>query len=297
MKTFVFPGQGSQFVGMGKNVFDLYPDLVSDADEVLGCSIKELCLEDPNRVLNETQFTQPAIYVVNALKCRQHLELDDRRPDFVAGHSLGEYSALYVAGVVDFLTGLRLVVKRARLMSQATGGGMLAVIGMQTDRVQSLLVENGFAAIDVANFNSPRQVVLSGSVKDIRECTSVLEKAGAEMVVPLRVSGAFHSRYMQSASVEFERYVRQLAFNRPSIPTIANVTADLYTEDKVADLLVEQLVHPVRWVDTIRRLMAFQDMVFEEIGEGKMLTKLIGYIRAESQPCEHLVRSTTNIAK
>lgn len=162
MKVYVFPGQGSQSKGMGQGLFDKYPELTSKADKILGYSIKKLCLEDPDENLRYTQYTQPAIYTVNALMYLNKIAKTGEKPSFVVGHSLGEYNALYAAGVIDFETGLKIVKKRGELMSRAKGGGMAAVIGLREEEVRDVLKENGIESIDIANINSCSQIVISG---------------------------------------------------------------------------------------------------------------------------------------
>jgi trans-AT polyketide synthase, acyltransferase and oxidoreductase domains len=164
--AWLFPGQGSQRTGMGAEVFDRFPELCAQADEALGYSVRELCLTDTSR-LRQTRHAQPALYVVGALSYLAR-ERDGGRPDFLAGHSLGEYGALFAAGCVDFATGLRLVTRRAELMDQAAGGTMAAVVGVDPDRLATLLAGEDLAELDVANYNSPEQVVVSGPQPAIR---------------------------------------------------------------------------------------------------------------------------------
>ena len=194
-KIYVFPGQGSQSPGMGGELFDQFPELVKQTDEVLGCSIKDLCLNDPDKRLGQTDYTQPALYIVNALTYLSKTENSDLRPDFVAGHSLGEYNALFAAGVFDFITGLKLVQRRGQIMVKVTGGGMAAVIGMQPDKIKQVLKDASFESIDIANLNSPKQTVISGRKEDIDAVKTVFEDAGVRLFIPLKVSGAFHSLY------------------------------------------------------------------------------------------------------
>src|SRR5437762_401122 len=167
MTVFLFPGQGSQRKGMGNTLFDEFKEAIASADEILGYSIKELCLHDPHQQLGKTQFTQPALYVVNALSYLKKMKETGQAPDYVAGHSLGEYSALFAAGAFDFETGLRLVKKRGELMSQAIGGGMAAVIGFTLEQVDQVLKECGLTGIDIANYNTPTQIVIAGLKADI----------------------------------------------------------------------------------------------------------------------------------
>ncbi len=171
MLTFVFPGQGSQFKGMGAGLFDEFQDLTRQADDILGYSIEELCLEDPNHQLGKTQFTQPALYTVSALSYLKKMKESGREPDYAAGHSLGEYNALFAAGCFDFETGLQLVKKRGELMSKAAPGGMAAVLGFTAEQVKEVLSDYHLTGIDIANHNSPSQIVIAGTKQDI-------EKAG-----------------------------------------------------------------------------------------------------------------------
>ena len=275
---FVFPGQGSQSAGMGGELFDQFPELVKQADEVLGCSIKELCLDDPENRLNQTDYTQPALYVVNALTYLSKTENTDFRPDFVAGHSLGEYNALFTAGVFDFITGLKLVQKRGQIMVKVTGGGMAAVIGMQPDKIKQVLKDASFESIDIANLNSPKQTVISGRKEDIDAVKTVFEDAGVRLFIPLKVSGAFHSRYMQDAQNEFADFLKNFKFQPVQIPVIANYTAAPYQNGETMNNMVQQISSPVRWVESIQYLKQQPEPEFEEIGPGNVLTKLIKQI-------------------
>jgi trans-AT polyketide synthase, acyltransferase and oxidoreductase domains len=276
-KIYVFPGQGSQTIGMGKELFDQYSFLVKQADQILGYSVKQLCLEDPGKKLNSTDYTQPAIYIVNALTYLKKVQ-QTGKPDFVAGHSLGEYDALFAAEVFDFTTGLKLVQKRGAIMAKAEGGGMGAVIGLEPEKIKVVLKNAGIDSIDIANYNEPGQTVISGLKADIGKLTGVFEKAGARLFVPLAVSGAFHSRYMKPAKEEFEKFLEQFTFKAPKIPVIANYTAKIYEESAVKDTLANQICNPVRWVETIKFLKQQPDPNFEEIGPGNVLTKLIAKI-------------------
>ena len=172
MKTYMFPGQGSQARGMGGSLFDEFPELTDKADKILGYSIKELCLEDPRKELKNTQFTQPALYVVNALSYYKRIQETGETPDYVAGHSLGEFNALLAAECFDFETGLKLVKKRGELMSQATDGAMAAILNANREQVETLLKENGFKNVDIANYNAPLQIVISGPTRSRRARTS-----------------------------------------------------------------------------------------------------------------------------
>lgn len=273
---YVFPGQGSQSLGMGRELLRKYPHLVRMADEVLGYSIEQLCLRGPAKRLNDTRYTQPALYTVNALFYLERVRETGRVPAFVAGHSLGEYSALFAAGAFDFLTGLELVAERGRLMSLATEGGMAAVLAISPEHIADLLATHGCGDIDVANYNAPAQTVLSGRHTDLQAVRPLLEQAGARFV-PLRVSAAFHSRCMREAEMEFGRFVSNYRLACPKIPVIANVSALPY-EDDVAQPLVEQMTSPVQWVKSITYLMAQPEATFHEVGPGRVLSGLIRQI-------------------
>jgi len=277
-KIYVFPGQGSQSPGMGGELFDQFPELVKQADEVLGCSIKDLCLNDPDKRLGQTDYTQPALYIVNALTYLSKTENSELRPDFVAGHSLGEYNALFAAGVFDFITGLKLVQRRGQIMVKVTGGGMAAVIGMQPDKIKQVLKDASFESIDIANLNSPKQTVISGRKEDIDAVKTVFEDAGVRLFIPLKVSGAFHSRYMQEAQNEFADFLKSFEFQPVQIPVIANYTAAPYQDIETVNNMVQQISSPVRWVESIQYLKQQPEPEFEEVGPGNVLTKLIKQI-------------------
>jgi malonyl CoA-acyl carrier protein transacylase len=273
MTVFVFPGQGSQKLGMGASLFETFPDMIAIADKVLGYSIQELCLEDPKGKLNQTDYTQPALFVVEAMAYQESLTAQSK-PDYLAGHSLGEYTALYAADSFDFETGCRLVQKRGELMAQQTNGGMLAVIGGEFDFLKDALSKEPFADIDIANINTPQQVVLSGPKEDL---TRFADDMGQHFkkCVPLNVSAAFHSRYMQTAAKAFEDFLGDIEFKTPSIPVIANTTAKPYEPSNLKKTLAAQIAHSVQWVDSIRYLKALGETEFVEIGPGKVLTGLV----------------------
>jgi malonyl CoA-acyl carrier protein transacylase len=272
--VFMFPGQGSQAVGMGAELFERYSDLVAEADTILGYSIKELCLVNPDDKLKRTDYTQPALYIVDVLSYLAKIAGEDSVPDFVIGHSLGEYVALYAAGAFDFATGLKLVQKRGALMSASTGGGMAAILGMDGDAVAAALTDLGADSIDVANFNSPSQTVISGVKADIEVFAPQLKEKGAKRVVILPVSGAFHSRYMKPAAEEFEAFLAGFRFGSLKITCIANCSAEPYTNDSIASNLVRQIYSSVRWIDTIRGLRAQGADTFVEVGPGTVLSGL-----------------------
>ena len=276
----LFPGQGSQSKGMGAELFDRYPDWTAQADEILGYSIRELCVEDPRGELTSTAFTQPALFVVNALTYRARQDAGGSTPAFVAGHSLGEYDALLAAGVFDFAAGLRLVQRRGLLMGRVGGGGMAAVIGLEPARIQQLLDESDAGRrVDVANFNSFDQTVLAGPKDDLAEVKAAFEAAGARAYILLNVSAPFHSRYMRDAQAEFAGFLRDFTFQPPAIPVISNVTAKPYTPDRVGQTLGEQIGSSVRWLESIVYLLDQPNPEFEEVGPGSVLTRLVAQIR------------------
>jgi malonyl CoA-acyl carrier protein transacylase len=254
----------------------------SQVDALLGYSMRALCLEDAHNQLKDTQYTQPSLYVVNALHYYKALS-DGPTPTHVAGHSLGEYNALLAAGVFDFITGLKLVQKRGELMSQAKDGGMAAVVGVDSSRMAQLLSESGLNSIDVANYNSPQQTVISGPIADIKKAQPIFEQAGAKLFVPLQVSAAFHSRYMASAGSAFDDFLKQFTFAPPRMPVIANVTGEPYPSSDasaaVRMLLVKQISGSVLWTQSIRYLLGQGVTEFKEMGPGNVLTKLLKQIQ------------------
>ncbi len=284
MTTYMFPGQGSQKKGMGEGLFEKYADLTAKADEILGYSIKELCLEDADGNLMQTQYTQPALYTVSALMYLDKLEETGTKPDFVAGHSLGEYNALFAAGAFDFETGLKLVKKRGELMAEAGAGGMAAVIRLDEEAIARVLKENNLTGIDVANFNSPDQIVISGPKEDIEKAQPFFEEAGAMKYAIIKVRSAFHSRYMKEARDAFAKFLDEFQFNDLQIKTLSNVTARPYKSGAIKDLLADQINHSVNWTESIRYLQGKGEEDFTEIGPGRVLTGLFRKIKKLTEP-------------
>nr|QLG04870.1 PulI [Streptomyces sp.] len=280
MKAYVFPGQGSHKKTMGGSLFDEFEELTRAADEILGYSVKELCLEDPDNLLNRTEYTQPALYVVNALSYYKKLQDSEQAPDYLAGHSLGEFNALLVAEGFSFETGLRLVRKRGELMARAPEGAMAAVLNASAEEIRTILDDHGLASVDLANYNSASQIVISGPPEDIKAARPLFQ-SGKHLFAPLNTSGAFHSRYMEPARREFARFLETVEFSPLKIPVISNVTARPYEDHRVKELLAEQLTSAVRWSDSVERLLGLGEMEFEELGHGNVLTKLINKIRRE----------------
>ncbi|MFC8286402.1 ACP S-malonyltransferase [Streptomyces cyaneofuscatus] len=286
MRCYVFPGQGTQKKGMGRSLFRRFPDLRRRADRVLGYPIEELCLENPQRRLSETVYAQPAIYVVNALHWSAAQE-DLPPADFLAGHSLGEYSALLAAGAFDFETGLTLVRRRAELMGQVSGGAMAAVVGVSEQIVEETLKQHDATGVVIANYNAPEQFVLSGGHEELARIKPAFEKVeGVRAFVPVRVSGPFHAPAMAPAAERFRSVLASVDVGGLRTPVISNVTGRPFGPDaqEVRALLAEQIARPVRWTDGIRYLRDAGVSVFTELGESKVLTSLIDRITTAQEP-------------
>jgi malonyl CoA-acyl carrier protein transacylase len=277
MLAYLFPGQGSQFRGMGAALFDEFPEIVKQADAILGYSIRSVCLDDPDQCLSQTCYTQPAIFTVSALS---YCKKQQVRPDFVAGHSLGEYNALLAAGVFDFQTGLRLVKKRSELMSEAAAGGMAAVIGLKIDAVAAILQQNGLAALAVANYNSYTQIVISGAKADILRAGEIFKAEAGVSFIALNVSGAFHSQQMLSAEHQFAEFLEGFSFSVPTMPVISNVDAKPYHPAIIKNNLARQMTSGVQWTPTVAYLLGYENMQLEEVGPGNVLNGLVHRIRA-----------------
>jgi malonyl CoA-acyl carrier protein transacylase len=277
--SYVFSGQGSHQQGMGRDLFPRYPYLLSQADHLLGYSVSELCLNASTERLTDTRFTQCSMYVVCALSYVDQVRRNAIIPDLLAGHSLGEYTALFAAGAFDFLTGLEIVHRRATLMAEAGPGAMAAVIGLAEDEVRDALDRGRAHAVDVANLNTPTQVVISGRKQDMAAAVTLL-KPVATAVVPLSVSGAFHSRHMASAAEQFGAYLAQFRFAALKIPVVANTTGRPHTDAELARELQRQVTSPVRWTDTVHHLLDHTDEI-REIGPGQVLTGLTRQITAQ----------------
>jgi [acyl-carrier-protein] S-malonyltransferase len=278
--AFVFPGQGSQYVGMAKDLYENDPQsraLIEEADGVLGTSLSSILFEGPEETLRQTHNTQPAIFLHSIVVARSLAHL---QPAMVAGHSLGEYSALVMAGALSFADGLRLVRLRGELMQQAgiaQKGTMAAVVGLSPEVTEDVCREASAAGIvQPANFNSPGQIVISGSVEGVHKAMELARTKGAKMVKELVVSGAFHSPLMESAREGLKKALDTTTFNDARIPVYANVTAEPVTRAAtIRDLLYQQLTMPVRWEQSVRSMARDGATDFIEVGPGKVLQGLI----------------------
>ena len=285
MKAFVFPGQGSQFVGMGKDLYETSPlakELFDKADEILGFKITDIMFAGTDEQLKETKVTQPAVFlhsVISAL-CLG----DDFAPAMVAGHSLGEFSALVASGALGFEDGLRLVAARANAMQkacEANPGTMAAIIGLSDEKVEEICAEvskNGKLVIP-ANYNCPGQLVISGDVEAVNEACEKLKEAGAKRALPLKVGGAFHSPLMQPAKDELQKAIENTTISAPKCPVYQNVDAKPHTD--AADIkanLIAQLTSPVRWTKSVQNMIADGADDFTECGPSKALQGMIGRI-------------------
>ncbi len=266
----IFPGQGSQRPGMGEELFQEFPELVKQADEVLGYSIVELCLKDEGQLLNDTQYTQPALFVVNALSYLDYMRYNPI-PDYLAGHSLGEYNALVASGMLTFQEGLKLVALRGRLMSEISGGAMAAVVGL-TGKELGQILEEHYPAVSIANYNSHLQNVISGPADIIDKCEQFFTDKKIKFL-KLNVSGAFHSHYMWPAQDGFDDALSRACFKAPQITVLSDYTARPFDLGNVRENLSMQLVSPVKWLEITEALLADTDEIIQ-IGPGRVLDGL-----------------------
>jgi len=288
--AYVFPGQGAQSVGMGLDLYDSYPSakkVFDEADASLSFSLSRLCFEGPEEELTKTHNVQPAILVVS-IACLKALQQASRgnfpSPAFVAGHSLGEYTALVAAGVLGLADAVLLVRERGRLMYEAglkNPGSMLAVIGLDEETVKDVCLQTG---TEISNINCPGQIVISGAAQALTEANKLAKTRGARALIPLKVSGAFHSALMEPVIAEFSKIVSNVRFQPPNIPVISNVTARPLTDiDSIKKELVKQLRNCIQWQGSVEYMMHSGVTTFYEIGPGRVLSGLIRRINSELQ--------------
>ncbi len=277
----VFAGQGAQAVGMGKDLAEAYPDcavLFKKADEVLGFSLSKLCFEGPIEELTKSNNCQPAIFVAS-IACLKALEKETAgKLDLAgtAGLSLGEWSALCMAGVINFEDGLRIMQARGQYMQEAcqeNAGGMVSIIGLGVDKLKDVCVATG---VEMANINSPEQIVLSGEKEKIKQAEAAAIAAGAKKAIVLNVAGAFHSKLMSSAAVKLEKFLGGIVMNSPKIPVISNFTGKPHgSQDEIKKAMISQVTGSVQWVSTVEWFRTAGVTRYIEAGPGKVLSGLI----------------------
>ncbi|MDD2549661.1 MAG: ACP S-malonyltransferase [Bacteroidales bacterium] len=285
MKAFIFPGQGAQFVGMGKDLYEssaLAKELFEKANAILGFSITDMMFNGTDEDLRQTKVTQPAIFLHSVILAK--MLGDEFNPQMVAGHSLGEFSALVASEALSFEDGLTLVYKRALAMQKACEkepSTMAAILGLEDEVVEKTCSEIDDIVVP-ANYNSPGQLVISGSISGVNLACEKLKEAGAKRALPLKVGGAFHSPLMEPARVELAQAIEATPFNKPICPIYQNADARPYTNpEQIKQNLIAQLTSPVRWTQTMKNMLADGALSFTELGPGKVLQGLVKKVDRE----------------
>jgi [acyl-carrier-protein] S-malonyltransferase len=288
--AFVFPGQGSQTVGMGKDLvdhFDIAKRIFKKADEALEFSISSMCFDGPEEELRKTYNTQPAILTVS-VACYKIMEENGVSPDIVAGHSLGEYSALVAAGALDFQDAVRLVRKRGQFMQEAVPlgeGGMAAILGLDRQSVIDVChkIQAQFGTVQAVNFNCPGQVVIAGTTTAVEKAAEALKEIGAKRAILLPVSAPFHSTLMRPAAERLSAELDKVKIKDAEIPVVANLTGTIVTKgEAIKKSLVEQAANPVKWEDCVAEIIHYGAKLFVEVGPGKVLTGFTKKITKEA---------------
>lgn len=278
MKAYVFPGQGAQFVGMGKDLYEqnaLAKEMFEKANEIIGFRITDLMFNGTDEDLKQTKVTQPAIFLHSVILAKT---IEDFKPDMVAGHSLGEFSALVANGTLAFEDAFKLVIARANAMQKACEirpSTMAAILGLEDEKVEEICASISETVV-AANYNCPGQLVISGSIEGVNEACAKLTEAGAKRALVLNVGGAFHSPLMEPARIELEAAIHNTTFNNPICPVYQNVTASAISNpDEIKKNLILQLTAPVKWTQTVTQMIADGANHFTEVGPGKVLQGLV----------------------